>query len=232
MKDLTKIHNKGTSLIRDHDRLLFIVWTDTVKNFFSYDHNHGLQSVDEIEYCKVIGGDQYEQIQKQLGSPLHDYASTIGMNGDRYFCTYQNDIIHGFDRNGIKKLEWQPEVGMGHPIYDIKFHPPNSMWLAFPTGQTVTKVSLTTKEEEYRIGEYTYDEIYEPLSYPESLFVTDKHLFIPNMGNNKLFRLDLATNELELIHTFDDRLWQYLEIGNNKYVNLDNGLFEWKINGY
>lgn len=230
MSSLTKISEKGTNLIRDNDRLLFVEWTGNDKNFFSYDNASGIKGISDNEYCKVIGGEHYEQIQKELKSPIHDYASTVGINGDRYFCNYQNGIIHGFDKNGRKKFEWRPKIGVGHPIYDIRFQPPNSMWLTFPTGQTVTKVSLTTKEEEYRIGDYTYDEIYDPLSYPESLYITEKHLYIPNMGNNKLFRLDLTTNELELINTFEDRLWEYIEVGNETFVHLDKGLYKWEIN--
>ncbi len=226
MKDLTKIADKGDYLVSDNNRLLFIEWTDRDKIFFAFNNDKGLQKIQEKEFCSAIGGYQFEKIQNQLGRPIHDFSSTVGPNGDRYFCFYQTDVIYGFDKDGNKKFEWTPEIGQGHCIYDIKFQSPNSMWLAFPTGQTVTKVSLDTKEEEYQIGEYTYDHIYEPLSYPESLFITDRHLFIPNMGNNKLYRLDLTTYKLDLIETFPDRLWEYIQIGEDEYVHLDKGVYK------
>lgn len=225
LKNLTKIADKGGYLVKDRDRLLFIEWTVKETKFFAFDNDRGLEGIHEREFSEVIGGKHFEKIQEQLGGVIHDYRATEGLNGDRYFCFYQEGIIHGFDKDGNKKYEWLPSIGRGHAIYDIKFQPPNSLWLAFPTGQTVSKISLDMREEEYRIGDYAYDEVYDPLSYPESLFITDKHLFIPNMGSGKLFRLELATYQLDLIETYEDRLWEYIQIGKYEYVHLNNGIF-------
>lgn len=123
-------------------------------------------------------------------------------------------------------MNWNIEVGEGHPIYDIKFQEPHFLWLAFPTGQTVAKVNLTDKKEVYKIGEYSWDDNCEPLSYPESVFIKDNNLFIPNMGNNKLFKVDTQTKKMDLKMTFQEKLWQYEETPIGTFIVTDTGIYE------
>lgn len=230
METLTKIFEDGTYLTNHNGQLLFIEWLpNQINNFYCYDPLRGLQPTAEEIFSKAIGGEHFGKIERHLADKIRDYSSTSGLNGERFFCNFQSGIIKGFDTAGTKIYEWdtnKDEIGPGHAIYDIVFEPPHFMWLAFPTGQTITKVSLATREEVFRIGEYTFEEIYEPLSYPESLFITDTDLFISNMGSGKLFRLGLQTLQLELDRTFPERLWEYIKIGETEYVKLDKAIYK------
>ena len=207
--------------------ILFCDWINgTNPDFYSVNKSKVLRQVDQQYFALATVGNIYQAIEKVLPKSVHNYRLTKSKNGDIYFCTYQEDRIFGFDRLGNCFLNWEIEVGEGHPIYDIKFQEPDFLWLAFPTGQTVTQVSLTKRKEIFRIGDYSWEDNSEPLSYPESIFIKGHELFIPNMGNSKLFKVDLTTKQMSLLLTFEEKIWQYEETGIGTFIITDTGLYE------
>ena len=227
---LKKITEKGKTgnFYVGKSEILTISWNNGANpDFFAFGESRELRQVDKEYFAIETVGENYKLIEEQLPSSIESYQSTKDEKGNQYFCFYQEGIIHGFDQNGKRILEWgADEIGQGHPIYDIDYQFPDFLWLAFPTGQTVTQVSITDRKETYKIGEYTWDDKYDPLSYPESLFVKGKFVFIPNMGNNKLFRFDNETKELELIETFEEKLWQYETTDLGTFIVTDTGIYE------
>jgi len=226
---LNKITDKqSTSYLHiTKSEILTIDWSDG-KNliFYAFDKKKKFRIVNKEYFGLTTVGKNYKKIEKELLGSLEDYCSTRGENGDIYFCTHQEDKIYRFDKYGNKTLEWQVEIGIGHPIYDIKFEPPNSMWLAFPTGQTVSQVSIPKQKEIFKIGEYSWDDNSEFLSFPESIFITESHLFIPNMGNNRLYKVDLKTKKMTLMKTFDEKIWQYAQTEFGVFIVTDSGIYE------
>ena len=195
-------------------------------DFYAFDISKIVRKVDEEYFAKSIVGENYKKIEKILLDKVHNYRITKSHNGDIYFCTFQKGTIYGFDNLGNSILNWNIEFGEGHLIYDIKYQEPDFLWLAFPTGQTVTQVRLTDKKEVFKIGEYSWDDNCEPLSYPESIFIKDDNLFIPNMGNNKLFKVDIMTKKMELIMTFQEKIWQYEDTEIGTFIVTDTGIYE------
>jgi hypothetical protein len=143
---LNKITDKqGTSYLHiTKSEILTIDWA-VGKNlvFYAFDKSKNLRVIDKEYFGVSTVGNNYKKIEEQLSGSLEDYCSTKGENGDIYFCTHQEDKLYRFDKDGNKTLEWEVEIGLGHPIYDIKFESPDSMWFAFPTGQTVSQVSIS-----------------------------------------------------------------------------------------
>jgi len=227
---LRKITDKGARgyFQIGKDEIFIVDWNNGANtDFIAIDSRKTLRRIDKEYFAISVIGNNYKDIEEQLPSDIESYQVTKDKKENIYFCFYQEGIIHGFDKHGNKFLEWDAdEVGQGHPIYDIKYQHPDFLWLAFPTGQTVAQVSISMKKEAFKIGEYSWEEKYEPLSYPESIFVNEKYLYIPNMGNSKLFKLELATKKLELIETFQEKIWQYGETEIGIFITTDSGLFE------
>lgn len=195
-------------------------------DFFAFDNSKIVRQVNEEYFAYAIVGENYKRIEQFLPEKIHNYRITKSNNGDFYFCTYQEGTIYGFDNSGNLILNWNIEIGEGHPIYDIKFQEPDFVWLAFPTGQTVSQVNLSNKQEVFKIGEYSWDDNCELLSYPESIFIKNNKLFIPNMGNKKLFKVDLLTKNIDLVMTFEEKVWQYEETGIGTFIVTDTGIYE------
>ncbi|WP_281635789.1 hypothetical protein [Flavobacterium marginilacus] len=226
---LKKITDKGKTGNFDigQGEILICSWNNGVNpDFYAFDISKIIRKVDEEYFAKAVVGENYKKIEEILPEKVHNYRITKSNNGEIYFCTFQEGIIYGFDNFGNSILNWDIEVGEGHPIYDIKFQEPDFLWLAFPTGQTVTQVSLTDKQEVFKIGEYSWEDNYEPLSYPESVFVDENNLYIPNMGNKKLFKLDLKTKEINLTATFEEKIWQYGKTEIGTFIVTDTGIYE------
>jgi len=191
---LKKITEKGKAgnFFIGNSEIFAINWNNSASpDFFAFSESRVLRQVDKEYFVIETVGKNYKLIEKQLPFSIENYQSTMDEQGNQYFCFYQEGVIHGFDSNAYRILEWRAyETGQGYAIYDLEYQFPDSLWLAFPTGQTVTQVSISEKKEIYKIGEYTWDDKYDPLSYPESLFVKGAFVYIPNMGNNKLFRFN------------------------------------------
>lgn len=89
-------------------------------------------------------------------------------------------------------------------------------------------MSTFKKKETFKIGEYSWDDDNEFLIYPESVFINKGHLYIPNMGNNRLYKLDLQTKKLILIKTFEEKIWQYAETKFGTFIVTDSEIYEMK----
>ena len=46
------------------------------------------------------------------------------------------------------------------------------------------------------------------------------------MGNKKLFKVDLLTKNMDLILTFEEKIWQYEETEIGTFIVTDTGLYE------
>ena len=227
---LKKITDKGKTgnFYTGKSEILTIDWNNGANpDFYAFGDSREVRKVDKEYYALATIGENYKLIEEQLPSSIESYQLAKDEKGNMYFCFYQEGVIHGFDKDAKRILEWEAdEIGQGHAIYDIDYQFPDFLWLAFPTGQTVAQISISDKKETFKIGEYTWEEKYEPLSYPESLFVKGESVFIPNMGNNKLFRLNNESKELQLIETFDEKLWQYRETNLGTFIVTDTGIYE------
>jgi hypothetical protein len=226
---LKKITEKGKTgnFYVGQSEILIVSWNNGANpDFYAFDKTKNLRQVDKEYFALATTGVNYKTIEEQLPSSIESYSTTKDNNGNIYYCLYQDGIIYGFDKTGTKFTEWTAEVGEGHPIYDIKYQEPDYLWLAFPTGQTVAQVSISKQKETYKIGEYSWDDNSEPLSYPESIFIKEQTLYIPNMGNNKLFKFNIETKELILVNTFDEKIWQYEETDIGTFIVTDTGIYE------
>ena len=226
---LTKITEKGKTgnFHVGKSEVIIVSWNNGANpDFFAFNETKEIREIDKEYFALNIVGKNYKLIESQLPSSIESYSITKDKKDNIYFCFYQDGIIYGFDKNGTKFLEWIAEIGEGHPIYDIKSESPEFLWLAYPTGQTVTQVSVSKKKETFKIGEYSWEDDSELLSYPESIFITEKSLYIPNMGNNRLYKVDLTTKKPKLIYTFEEKIWQYSETDIGTFIVADSGIYE------
>jgi len=228
---LIKITEKGKSgnFHVGKSEVLIVSWNNGANpDFFAFNKTKEIRKVDKEYFALNIVGEKYQVIESQLPSSIESYSITKDKKDNIYLCFYQDGIIYGFDKNGTKFLEWTAEIGEGHPIYDIQSESPEYLWLAFPTGQTVSQVSLSEKKETFKIGDYSWEDNSDFLSYPESIYLDENYLYIPNMGNSRLYKVDLKTKEMKLIDTFEERIWQYSKTDFGTYIVTDTGIYELK----
>ncbi|TRX59095.1 hypothetical protein FNH22_11265 [Fulvivirga sp. M361] len=228
--ELIKITNKGATgnLFVGHEEVLFVDWNNGNKEgFYAIDKSLALRQVDKVYFALNTIGAHYPVIENQLPFAIENYVTTPGPDGEVYCSYYQESSVYGFDKTGKKIFEWKDHIGQGHALHDIRFQPPHFLWLAFPTGQTVTKLSLIDKKETFRIGNYNWNyDRYEPLSYPESLWIDEHFLYIPNMGNHKIYKLDLNNYQLSEEVTLNEQPWQYLKCTIGTFIVSGTGIYQ------
>jgi len=229
---LTKLLDKG-GLIKFHStkQEVFIIEFNVLSKhlFYIIDNKNKVKEVDEEYFLLNTIGQHFEKISTKLPSNIHNYIRTFNKKGDSFFSFYQEDTIHRFDSIGnlLDDLAWTRDIGGGHALYDIVFEEPNFIWLAFPTGQTVTKISVSEKKEVFKIGKYSFEEnINDIFCYPEGLFIKDSSLVVSNMGNKTLNIIDLGTLEVKISKTFEERIWQYMTTDIGEFVVTDTGLYK------
>lgn len=226
---ITKITDKGKTgdIHSSSSEIIFTCYGSGVKKLYAFDKTRIVREIDKEYFGLKVIGDCFEKINNQLPNPIQDYKITKSQNGIIYFSFYQDELIYGFNNEGIKVFVWKDKIGNGHAIYDIKFQEPDFLWLSFPSGQTITQISISTKEEVYKIGNYSYDENdVDILSFPESTFVKKNELYIPNMGNGKLLKLDTISKEINLHAIFEEKIWEYIESEIGTFIVTGNGIFE------
>lgn len=220
--------SKTSGIHLGNAEILTINWRNGPHPIFrAMDASRAFRTVDKHYFALATVGEHYPLIESQLSDTLESYVTCKDPQGNLYFSNYKDETLYGFTPQGKQILNWQPnDIGNGHPIYDIAYEAPDYLWLAFPTGATVTKVSLSQQKEVFRIGSYAYEEPFGLLSFPESISIQGEYLMIPNMGNEKLFQFHLPTKDIQLIATFDQKIWQYQHTDFGTFVVLDGGIYE------
>ena len=226
---LIKLTDKGATgnLFVVDDEVLFVDWDlDRNDQYYKIDHKLQLHPIDKAYYASKTLGPHYPIIERQLSSPLEHYVITKGLEDTSYCSSYQENKIIGFDGNGRKVFEWDEDLCQGHALHDIKFQPPYYLWLTFPTGQTVIKFSLMDNKEVFRIenDNWNYND-FEVLSYPESLWIDDNYLYIPNMGSHKIYKLDLFNYQLSNEIALEEQPWQYVKSSIGTFVVTEAGIY-------
>ena len=105
LKKITDLGKAG-NIYSGQSEILTIRWKDGINDeFFAFDRTKKIRQVDQKYFALNTIGDNYEQIEKQLPSKIHTYQKTNGLNGEIFFCTYREDVIHGFNNKGRKFYE-------------------------------------------------------------------------------------------------------------------------------
>ncbi|MEM6806554.1 MAG: hypothetical protein AAF696_34460 [Bacteroidota bacterium] len=220
------IDKSGSGLIPFQDS---IAWS---KDQDQYCHLQGEEvlPLSKDAYMRAYAGEAWEKVGNTLGPKSNGLgtACSLAKNGELFSIHFQNGILHIWSERGElnEVLELNEIFTYGHLIYDIEFQAPHFLWLAFPTGQTVAQFDLKDKIETFRIGEFTFEKKYEPLSYPETLFSTQEELFIPCMGTGEIYKLKFETKELRLYKTTDKPLWEFVKVAMGEFVRIENSIFK------
>ncbi|THH36293.1 NHL repeat-containing protein [Neolewinella litorea] len=202
-----------------------------ITKIFVLNSDNGITEIEAHELLIDLVGPSYTEMQKLFSVGLEHFSIQRSSDGFLYLHFYQEWDVFKFDSNG-KLIDKIPiHFSNGHTCYDIKIENPDHLWLTFPTGHTIARINLSTSVVEDTYGQFEWQDTDSQsnkfLAYPESLWIDDEGmLYIPNMGNNKLFTLDATREGLNLDHIFDEPLWNYFKSNGREYVKLQSGTYQ------
>ena len=96
----------------------------------------------------------------------------------------------------------------------------NALWISYADCNAILRYNLSTMREELRIGGNK-----SPFDKPCDLFLEGDDAFVCNKGSNKLMKVNLNTYEVFECDSFEEPLYQYININDNRFVVLESGLY-------
>ena len=220
MAKMKLISKKGFDFFCSNDFVFFIDRDENDKDkFFKTDLNKLLEiSIDE--YTNIKFGKSWRTIDSAYTECIHLD------NGEYLTCIFHNSTIirHDIDGNKIK------EYNIGHfqtgfdTTYSIALDKNGNLWIAQPTSHFVGQFSLDTEKELFRIGgDY---ENPDTLNYPEQVRVFGNFVFVCDMANKRICKINIDTKELTEYKKFDEPTWEYGQFKTKEIVKLNSGLYE------
>lgn len=103
---------------------------------------------------------------------------------------------------------------------DIAVHN-NTLWAVYPDCNVVLSYNLSTMREELRIGGGENS----PLKKPRSISISGDCITVCNLESQNIIEINLTNYKVRELETFEEPVYQYLEISNNRFVLLASGLY-------
>lgn len=203
-------------------KYLYFATSDNMNNKKYMRYRVVSEPVTHDEFFKARYGEHYERIMTCF--PDWSTSRSIDNDGAVYVCYYQESIIYKFDNKGslVRKYE---EMGKVNTIYDIAVYG-NSIWCAYPTSHTIKRFSLEDGSLEVSISEG--DIIMDSgtiFSFPESLTLYGNMLYVSDMGNSRVCRVDLDTLAVETQLQVEVPVFGYERLGDEEFVLVGSKLY-------
>ena len=103
---------------------------------------------------------------------------------------------------------------------DIAFYN-NSLWAAFPECNVLLSYNLSTMREELRIG----GGISSPFKKPRSISIEGDCITVCNTESKNIIEVNLKNYKVRELETFNEPVYQYLEVAGNRFALLQSGLY-------
>lgn len=142
-------------------------------------------------------------------------------DGSSVRCFYQSSVVQLFDRQGAP-LRILPGVTVGCAIYSIALDADGHLWTAEPSFHFVGQYDLATEQPLWQLGG---DWDPTEFDHPEDVAAYGEHLFISDMGNQRLVLLNTRTKSFGTYRTFEQPVWQYRRFQNHELVRLSDGIY-------
>lgn len=96
----------------------------------------------------------------------------------------------------------------------------DALWAAYPDCNVLLRYNISTMREELRIGGNN-----SPFSKPRALFVDGDKVMVSNQESKKLIEINLNTYTVFEYQEFEEPLYQYVKVGDNRFALLESGLY-------
>ncbi|MFJ8265736.1 hypothetical protein [Peribacillus asahii] len=191
--------------------------------YFEYDFTKR-KPIEQEEYMLLRYGTAYHQILQHFGLEITlDLLWDKLNDGSIITHFYQDSLVYKFDKYG--KILWKTESLGFDTIYGIAIQG-NSIWCAYPTNHTIKRYSLETFTEEVTIGDREpWSFKAEIFDHPEDVFVLGNEMYVSDMGNRRVCKIDLTTYDIQDYLRVDEPIWSYRVMNNQEFVRLDSGLY-------
>lgn len=94
------------------------------------------------------------------------------------------------------------------------------LWVAYPDLNIILSYNLSTMKAEIRIGGKN-----SPFARPRNISIKDDVLTVCSLDSKSLLEINLKTYKILKSEEFDEPIYQYLKVDNNRFALLHSGLY-------
>ena len=198
-----------------------VIYSTSRKEYFQYNlENRNTIQISLEKFCEYLFGKYNYKLRNLLG-----YSNSI--IGDKiYSAFYQSDDLLIYDKEGTL-ITRKKGFFEGFTPYEIQVHKnTNEIWVATGAGQVVLSKNITTKQTTYQIG-IPYEDDSE-LIFPEGICIFEDVLYISEMGNRKIRKMNMKDRKSSDYFKFQEPVWGFQKNEFAEIVLLDSGIYELK----
>ena len=96
----------------------------------------------------------------------------------------------------------------------------NALWVCYADCDVLLRYNLSTMREELRIGGAK-----SPFSKPRNMFLEGDAAMVSNQESKSIIGINLKDYTVFEYETFDETLYQYINVSGNRFVVLESGLY-------
>ena len=97
----------------------------------------------------------------------------------------------------------------------------NTLWAVYPDCNVLLSYNLATMREELRIGGGANS----PFKKPRSISVKGDCITVCNTESQNIVEVNLSNYKVRELETFDEPVYQYIEVAGNRFVLVASGLY-------
>jgi len=178
-----------------------------------------IESITKTDYFIYRYGIYYNNVIEHFGN--NTTARSLGNDGSLYLCYFVESKIYKFDKKGLL-IRIYETMGCYDTIYDIVVEN-NSIWCAYPTSHTIKRFSLETEELEVVVSEGSIGDYNGTIfCYPETIIQYGNNLYVADMGNKRVCKVNLDNYEVEEYLKFDSPVFGYERTKDMEFVWLNS----------
>ena len=214
------ISKNGFDFICDGDFIFFIERAE----------NHNIRFFKtDLDKLLEIGLDEYTNIKfgKSWGTTQSPYNECIKLgNGEYLTSSFYDSTIYRHSNDGNKIKEYN--IGHFETGFDttesIALDKNGNLWIAQPPSHYVGQFSLDTEKELFRIGgDFENPDTFD---HPEQVRVFGDFVYVCDMGNKRICRINIDTKELTVYKKFEENTWEYGQFKTKEIAKLNSGIYE------
>lgn len=181
----------------------------------SFDNNRFTDVAKNI-YMITKFGNNYKAVSSYCANYIT--AKSLVLPNGKVFLLEPDGSAALIDNNGTP-------VWTGSLVYrssapsDIILHN-GALWACYPDCNVLLRYNLSTMREELRIGGNK-----SPFDKPRNLFIIGDNVTVSNQGSKKLVEVNLNSYTVSEGEEFEEALYQYVNVCNNRFVLLESGLY-------
>jgi hypothetical protein len=218
--ELKLIHRDGWDVLIKDDFIYYQIQDKRGENreYIKTDLVKSLE-ISEKEFNEIKFGKNYRKYIDLIGT--NKDCTVIKDDGSIICCGYRDYYFFFIDNNG-NITEKRENIGFDS-IYSFDLDTNGNIWYAIPTADYIGQYSLKEEKEIYHLGEKY--ENGKPLSCPEDIKIYDGFVYISDMNNNQLIKLNIETKEWNVYLKFDENIWEYRQFKGVEIIRLKSGIY-------